>query len=239
MPAQPKHIAELILKGFKRHFSLFRDSTQQASHYFDQADWQGFLQQSSERISFYDQRVNETLQLLRNELPDPGVRAGFWHDVKQLYSEFLLMHPQAELAETFYNSVFCRLFERKYFHNKNIFVESMLNRQQLPAPVASVYSSYFPVQNSLKQTLRQIIADFRFGPDFIDLERDIRYLVRSFMDQSSHGRFPLHLIRFDILKSAFYRNKAAYIIGRVVTPEGQQPFVIPVLHQQTCSTAPS
>ncbi|MDP4537830.1 bifunctional isocitrate dehydrogenase kinase/phosphatase [Alkalimonas collagenimarina] len=236
---QPKPIAELILKGFKRHFSLFRDSTSEASRYFNQADWQGFQQQSSERISFYDQRVNETLQLLRKELPDPGVRAGFWHEVKQLYSEFLLMHPQAELAETFYNSVFCRLFERKYFHNKNIFVETTLNRQQLPAPVASVYDSYFPVQNSLKQTLRQIIASFHFGPDFIQLDRDIRLLVRSFMAQSSHGQHPLHQIRFDILKGAFYRNKAAYIVGRAVTPQGQQPFIIPVLHQQACSTATS
>ncbi|MEN3157952.1 bifunctional isocitrate dehydrogenase kinase/phosphatase [Alkalimonas sp. NCh-2] len=236
---QPKHIAELILKGFKRHFALFEDSTAAASRYFNQADWPGFLQLSSERISFYDQRVNETLQQLKQQLPDPGGSAGFWQDVKQQYSDFLQMHPQAELAETFYNSLFCRLFERKYFHNQNIFVQTTLNRQQLPAPLASVYDSYFPIQNSLKQTLRHIIADFRFGPAFIDLERDIRYLVRSFLDQSSHGRFPLHLIRFDILKSAFYRNKAAYIIGRVVTPEGQQPFVIPVLHQQACSTAPS
>ncbi len=57
---------------------------------------------------------------------------------------FAAFHPQAELAETFYNSVFCRLFERKYFHNQNIFIESTLSKQRLPAPVASVYDSYFP-----------------------------------------------------------------------------------------------
>ncbi len=30
----------------------------------------------------------------------------------------------------------------------------------------------------------------------------------------------------------FYRNKAAYLIGRVVSPDGQQPFIIPILQQQ-------
>ncbi|MBN8445762.1 MAG: bifunctional isocitrate dehydrogenase kinase/phosphatase [Gammaproteobacteria bacterium] len=227
-PAQ--HIAEVILKGFRRHFRLFQQITAKAGQRFSQADWTGFLQDSSDRISFYDQRVHEAIQTLCQELPANQLDESLWQQVKAEYMEFLRFHPQAELAETFYNSVFCQLFERKYFHNQNIFVESTLSKQQLPAPIASVYDSYFPAQDGLRSCIRTIVASFGFNVPFIDLERDIRLIVKTFVAQSQHGRHPVYQIRFDILKSVFYRNKAAYIVGRVVSPDGQQPFIIPILH---------
>ena len=227
---QATEIADLILKGFRRHFALFQKITAQAQQGFTQRNWLELQRISSERISYYDLRVNETLALLQHKLTGSELDECLWQQVKQQYQQYLLFHPQAELAETFYNSVFCRLYERKYFHNQNIFVESTLSKQRLPAPVASVYESYFPAQYGLKQSIRAIVASFQLQVPFVDLERDIRLLVRTFIGQSSHGHFPVHLVRFDILKSLFFRNKAAYIVGRVVTPDGQQPFIIPLLH---------
>lgn len=230
--SQAQHIAEVILKGFRRHFSLFLQITAQAKHRFSQSDWQGFAKDSSDRISFYDLRVQESIDRLLQELPAQQLDQPLWQQVKQHYQQFLLFHPQAELAETFYNSVFCRLFERKYFHNQNIFIESTLSKQRLPAPVASVYDSYFPAQDGLRHCIRKIIASYALSLPFADLERDIRLIVQRFRQQSAHGRYPVYQIRFDMLKSLFYRNKAAYLIGRVVSPDGQQPFIIPILQQQ-------
>jgi isocitrate dehydrogenase kinase/phosphatase len=229
---QTRQIAEIILQGFRKHFQVFQKVTAKAKQRFEQADWRAYQQDSSERISFYDHRVAETVAALKQSMPSDYLNEPLWQQVKQQYLQYLLFHPQAELAETFYNSVFCRLFARKYYHNQNIFVESTLNLQHLPAPISSVYQSYFPAQEGLKQSIRQIVADFAFNTAFIHLERDIRYIVKSFIQQSLHGRYPVHQIRFDMLKSVFFRNKAAYIIGRVVTPDGQQPFIIPLLHQQ-------
>jgi isocitrate dehydrogenase kinase/phosphatase len=228
---QATEIADLILKGFRRHFGLFQKITTLAQQGFAQKNWLELQRISSERISYYDLRVTETLTLLQQKLTGTELNECLWQQVKQQYQQYLLFHPQAELAETFYNSVFCRLYERKYFHNQNIFVESTLSKQRLPAPIASVYESYFPAQYGLKQSIRAIVSSFHLQAPFVDLERDIRLLVRTFIGQSSHGHFPVHLVRFDILKSLFFRNKAAYIVGRVVTPDGQQPFIIPLLHQ--------
>jgi isocitrate dehydrogenase kinase/phosphatase len=230
--AQAQHIAEVILKGFRRHFSLFQQMTAKAKARFAAADWLGFAQDSSDRISFYDQRVQETIDQLAKELPQHCLDEPLWQQVKQHYLNYLAFHPQAELAETFYNSVFCRLFDRKYFHNQNIFVESTLSKQKLPAPIASVYDSYFPAQDGLRICIRKIFASFLFPLPFVDLDRDIRLLLQAFRQQSSHSRHPVHQIRFDMLKTVFYRNKAAYIVGRVVSPDGQQPFIIPLLQQE-------
>ncbi len=173
-------IADLILKGFRRHFALFQKITAQAQQGFTQRNWLELQRISSERISYYDLRVNETLALLQHKLTGTELNECLWQQVKQQYQQYLLFHPQAELAETFYNSVFCRLYERKYFHNQNIFVESTLSKQRLPAPVASVYESYFPAQYGLKQSIRAIVASFQLQAPFVDLERDIRLVGAHF-----------------------------------------------------------
>lgn len=229
--AAPQHIADTILRGFRRHFRLFLQTTAQAQQHFIAADWNGFLTDSAARISFYDQRVSETINQLQQELGPDCLDDSLWQQVKACYLQYLQFHPQAELAETFYNSVFCQLFDRRYFHNQNIFVQSTLSLQQLPVPVASVYDSYFPAQDGLRPCLRCILQHYNPGLPFEDIERDIKLVIRTFVNQSAHGRHPVHQIRFDLLKSLFYRNKAAYIVGRVVSPDGQQPFIMPLLHE--------
>lgn len=229
--AAPQQIADTILRGFRRHFRLFLQTTAKAQQHFIAADWNGFLSDSAARISFYDQRISETINQLQQELGPDCLDDSLWQQVKACYLQYLQFHPQAELAETFYNSVFCQLFDRRYFHNQNIFVQSTLSLQQLPVPVASVYDSYFPAQDGLRPCLRCILQHYNPGLPFEDIERDIRLVIRTFVNQSVHGRHPVHQIRFDLLKSLFYRNKAAYIVGRVVSPDGQQPFIMPLLHE--------
>ncbi len=227
-----QQIAETILQGFNRHFMLFQHITARAKQRFEQADWRAYQQDSSERISYYDQRVRETIEQLSNQQQVLPLDETLWQQVKPYYAGQLRFHPQAELAETFYNSVFCRMFDRKYFHNQNIFVQSTLSQQDLPAPLASVYDSYFPAQYGMQQTLRDILTQAGFSVPFIDLERDIRLIVKSFVTRSAHGHHPAQQIRLDLLKPVFFRNKAAYLVGRAVTPDGQQPFIIPILHLQ-------
>ncbi|MCC5792077.1 MAG: bifunctional isocitrate dehydrogenase kinase/phosphatase [Legionellaceae bacterium] len=224
-------IAEIIIKGFRRHYRLFMAATAQAKGQFETANWKMAKHIRTARIAFYDDRVSETVALLKKKYPSSKPDTQLWIRIKRCFQEYLTFHPQAELAETFYNSVFCNLFSWPYFNNNFIFVESTLQRSQLPAPVSSVYSRYFPAQTGLKQTIIKIFQSFHLRLPFIDLDRDIGLLVQHFITHSRHGRHPLHKIRLDIIQSLFFRNKAAYIVGRVVTPSGQQSFVIPLLQE--------
>ena len=228
---QPRSIAELILTGFKKHYQLFQKITAQAPLAFAKQDWQAINDISRLRISYYDERVNETIHTLKQDHPSYELDETLWLEVKKLYQEFLCFHPQAELAETFYNSVFCRLYHRRYFHNDFIFVQATL-KDAPSVPVESEYRSYFPVVDGLKPTIKRIINHFDFKAPFVDLERDIRLLVKAFYKQAPDTHHQPWKMRFDILHTAFYRNKAAYIVGRVVSESGVQPFIIAVLHHE-------
>lgn len=232
-------IAEIIIHGFQRHFLLFKQITLQAKGLFENAQWKALRDFNSQRISFYANRVKETIEQLKKTFPRLQLDEPLWAEIKQKYAEHLEFHPQVELAETFYNSVFCKLFDKRYYHNENIFVETTIDPNNLPVPMATVYESYFPALDGLKPTLQQILLSFHFDIPYENIIRDIRYIIRSFIRQTPHRKFALHQMRIDVLKSIFYRNKGAYIIGRVVSPHGQQPFIIPLLNRKDKQVYPS
>ena len=100
-------------------------------------------------------------------------------------------------------------------------------------PVEEEYKSFFPVVDGLLPTIKQIFAQFDLKAPFIDLEADIKNIVKAFVKQAPNMNSRNHQMRFDILKAPFYRNKAAYIVGRIVSKNGVQPFIIPILHNKS------
>ena len=228
----PRKIAKVILNGFRRHYHLFQDITASVQGHYRNQNWPAINQASGNRISYYDARVRESVTEVRHLLEGDKLQPELWHEVKEFYLKYLIFHPQAELAETFYNSVFCNLFHRQYYNNQFIFVESTL-QDRIPVAMDTAYKSYFPVEyndDGIGETVKQIIRDLYPEVEFVNLERDIELLQKAFFDQAPHTHHQPYRMRFDILKSPFFRNKSAYIIGRVVSLTGIQPFIIPVLH---------
>lgn len=224
-------IAELVLSGFNTHFKLFQQITTQAKQRFAIGDWVAVQKASSERITFYDKRVRETVAKVEQELEISDADDTLLKAVKESYLQRLQFHPQAELAETFYNSIFCRLFHRDYFNNENIFVETTL-ATDIPVPKESVYASLFPAIEGMHSCVRNMLNSFDFGLPFCTLERDVDAIITTFQTQTDFGKYAAHEVRLDYLKAPFYRNKAAYIVGRVVTNEQSQPFIIPIINNE-------
>ncbi len=224
-------ISEVILGGFNKHYKLFQEITAQAKSRFEMADWPAVHRASSDRISFYDKRVSETIEALETRIDVSELDEQLWLQVKEYHLEQLRFHPQAELAETFYNSVFCRLFHRDYFNNSLIFVETTL-ASEIPVPKESVYLSLFPSVEGLRKSIKNMLLSFEFSIPFVDMDKDIEAILDAFRSQTDYGDYKAHQLRFDVLKSVFYRNKAAYLVGRVVSSDGTRPFIIPILNNE-------
>ncbi|NQY64210.1 MAG: bifunctional isocitrate dehydrogenase kinase/phosphatase [Alteromonadaceae bacterium] len=224
-------IAKTILNGFERHIYLFSEITQSAKHRFEQCQWSQVQVAAKARTDFYDQRVKETLNTLQQDFFISELKDDLWQAVKISYVELLNKHPQPELAESFYNSVFCHLFEREYYHNAYIFVESTFNQLD-NIPEASIYTRYDPAQKGLYSTIEEILLNPGFDIPYSDLEKDINTIIYAFRRHAHKTRYKLENLQFDILNFIFYRNKGAYIIGRVISPAGETPFILSILNNE-------
>jgi len=230
-------VAEAMLEGFNKHYRIFSATNRAAKQRFESQDWTGVQQASPERILFYDQRVKEATERLEAEFHTSALDDDTWRQTKLHYIGLLINHKQPELAETFFNSVFCRIMHRTYFNNSFIFVRPAVSSEHIDSEPPS-YRSYYlhhprqPHQRGLRKMLDRIVADFDLHAPFTDLYRDIgyvlhawrRHLPRPFLLEANH--------QIQVLSSLFYRNKGAYIVGKLVNGHQEYPFAVPVLHDK-------
>ncbi|MBP6188645.1 MAG: bifunctional isocitrate dehydrogenase kinase/phosphatase [Azonexus sp.] len=225
-------IALAMIQGFNKHYTLFRQTSREAKARFEQADWLGVHKAVKERIRFYDDRVDESVERLRDEFDAQNIDDTTWQQVKLLYIGLLLNHKQPELAETFFNSVTTKILHRNYFHNDFIFVRPSISTENIEGDESQTYRSYYAKENGLRGAIHEIISDFNWHLPFADLERDVGYIYDT-VCRHLNG-MPRREVNFQIqvLGSTFYRNKAAYIIGKAINGAHEYPFAIPVLHDE-------
>lgn len=223
-------IAQILVQGFNKHYSLFRATCQQAKTRFENGNWQGVHSAVRDRIRFYDNRVDECVDRLISRFPARKIDQALLQNAKLLYIGMLLDHKQPELAETFFNSVITKMLHRAYYQNAFIFVRPALSTEYIPTDEAtSTYQCYY-ASAGIKSEIRQIILGFGWQREFTNLGRDIDYLLRAVHQHL--GEMPRREVNFQIqvLSSPFYRNKAAYIIGKCINGQHEYPFTVPVLH---------
>jgi isocitrate dehydrogenase kinase/phosphatase len=226
-------IALAMIQGFNKHYTLFRQTSREAKQRFEQGDWLGVHRAVRKRIRFYDDRVDECVERLHIEFDAESIDDTTWQQIKLLYIGLLLNHKQPELAETFFNSVTTKILHRNYFHNDFIFVRPSISTENIEGDDSQTYRSYYAKENGLRGAIHAIIGDFGWNRPFADLERDVEYVYGAVCRHLSS--MPRREVNFQIqvLGSAFYRNKGAYIIGKAINGSAEYPFAIPVLHDES------
>jgi isocitrate dehydrogenase kinase/phosphatase len=224
-----RRIAQGLIEGFNKHYRLFQECSAAAKLRFEEADWAGVQQAVRERIAFYDARVLETIEQLHRDFAIGSIEDAVWQRAKLYYIGLLTDHKQPELAETFFNSVFCRLQHRTYFHNDFIFFRPAISTDFIESDPPT-YRSYYPAAVGFRAAIGKLFRDFGWSRDFEDLDRDVDYILRMAERQFPERPTPQANLQIQVLNSAFYRNKGAYVIGKVVNGAEEYPFTVPVLH---------
>ena len=232
-PTSIEQIASTILGGFDHHYSLFRTISAAARDRFEQADWSAAAKANGDRIQMYDLRVSEAVETVLRCFPETASDSDeqLWPRVKAAYIGQLHDHLQPECAETFYNSVACRVLNRRYYHNRNIFWRPSVSLEHLHGEEPT-YRCYYPGERGLRRCLLQMLQDFSLLEQLRNLRRDVCCLLQALEGTrgSDWQAFPNYQIQ--VLGSLFYRNKAAYIVGREINGAALSFFVIPVLRSE-------
>ena len=227
-------IAKAMMDGFNRHYRLFRTESARAKHRFETGDWHGQQRAQRERIEFYDLRVRECSKRLEREFKAGDQPMEEWQQIKLHYIGLLVDHHQPELAETFFNSVTTKILHRSYFQNDFIFVRPAVSTEYIEddGPQAlPTYRSYYPAQSDLAAAMAQMVGDFDLRLRFEDLARDCGFVVqamnRRMGDVTLRANFQLQ-----VLSGLFFRNKGAYIVGKIINGFTEEPFALPLLHNK-------
>ena len=227
----PQDIARTILEGFDKHYRLFRAAAIEAKALFERADWPAMRNLARERIQMYDRRVQEGVDVLLDRFPEAEIDESLWPSIKLAYIGLLHDHKQPECAETFYNSVACQVLHRRHYHNEFIFWRPAVATEHLEGD-APTYRCYYPLQVGLRTTLREIALSFQLANPWEDLRRDLLSVVRALRKQFPRPTRARPDLQIQVLASLFFRNKAAYIVGRIINGQRELPFAVPILQNE-------
>lgn len=226
-----EQVTGLILTGFRRYFQCFQLMTQGARGLFERAHWTEAQEISKQRIDLYKEIVVETSGELQQQIGASHTDSQFWQALKPVFSQHIAELDNRELLETFYNSVCCYLFGHARIDNQMMFVirEGSAHLTQTDDSLLNRY----PIGSSIRALIYRILADYQLNIAMEDAERDVRNIVLAIKERVLPN-MPAERdgIIVELLKSIFYRNKGAYLVGRIYGSDCHMPFVIPLINNE-------
>ncbi|WP_447403665.1 bifunctional isocitrate dehydrogenase kinase/phosphatase [Escherichia coli] len=220
-------IAQTILQGFDAQYGRFLEVTSGAQQRFEQADWHAVQQARKNRIHLYDHHVGLVVEQLRCITNGQSTDAAFLLRVKEHYTRLLPDYPRFEIAESFFNSVYCRLFDHRSLTPERLFIFSSQPERRfrtIPRPLAKD----FHPDHGWESLLMRVISDLPLRLRWQNKSRDIHYIIRHLTE--TLGTDNLAESHLQVANELFYRNKAAWLVGKLITPSGTLPFLLPI-HQ--------
>jgi isocitrate dehydrogenase kinase/phosphatase len=218
-------IAQTILQGFDAQYGRFLEVTSGAQQRFEQADWHAVQQAMKQRIHLYDHHVGLVVEQLRCITEGKSPDAAFLLRVKEHYIELLPDYPRFEIAESFFNSVYCRLFDHRSLTPERLFIFSSQPQRRfrtIPRPLAK---DFYP-DKGWETLLSQMLTDLPLRLPWQDKCRDVGYIVAHLT--AIFGADILCESHLQVANELFYRNKAAWLVAKLHTPQGMVPLLLPV-----------
>jgi isocitrate dehydrogenase kinase/phosphatase len=228
-----RRIAKTILNGFEAYFADFQNYTLGAKARFEKADWQAVQTAHRERIELYKSKVDQVRQLTRGVTSKDVSDLELWRQARTAYAQLIDNHSNYEIAETFFNSIFCGIFEHEHIHDRYMFVKPSRAFDDKPLKGYSIYMCY-QINSGLVDLVSRILDDFEFSTPWENKKRDVASIVHSIQEHvMPHFSGNFADVRIDMLESIFYRNKGAYLVGRAVHGDNYIPIVLPLLHNES------
>lgn len=220
--------ASLIFQAFTRFQAEFQAISARARQRFEQSDWHAMQTDAAARLDLYKQVVDPTLLSVRAQLGERGADRLVWAGIKAVYSGLIAGRDDWELAETFYNSITRRMFATVGVDPHIEFVDTDFDSPPTH-PHAPVYLT-FNRQPSTTALLNTILTKFAFATPFADLNGAAAQ-VAGRVEQKLRQLGALKVVeRAEVVSQVFYRNKGAYLVGRLYSGAHLVPFVLALLN---------
>jgi len=233
MESSVRQIATQILQSFSSYREHFKRLTEGAQTRFELADWRAVQRAAAERLDLYESMGQDAAERIRQQLGSMDVDITSWIDIKTVYAELIRSRNDFELAETYYNSIYCRVYTQPQLDNQHMFIQSSMSGHLVTSEQA-IFRSYSPAQGLYKM-LAQVLGDSGFKVPWENKRRDILNIMRHVKASLDDAFFASQSVSIDVVNTVFYRNKGAYIVGRVRSDNRQLPFVLPVLNNESGS----
>jgi isocitrate dehydrogenase kinase/phosphatase len=219
--------AAWIAAAFETTYLQFRELTRLAKVAFETRDHPAAVACAKRRLGLYNSTVYPLADALRAACPGLAERESLWTEVEAAVLPAIRGRYEADLALAYLHSA-----RRRLHHGDWRAVEYTFGGQQpRPSAASAVFERHechWPVEAIGIQRLFAVgELSVAFADPAGDAERIARRLNDTLVERAGAG-----LSAIEMLRGAFFRNRGAYLVGRLVLAHGEhRPFVIALLNE--------
>lgn len=227
--AMARMAAYTVHDAFDAYHSRFKAITRRSQQRFEQRAWAQWQADAAERLDVYEVTIRSVVAGLRQSLSGETGNKALWQATKAQYARLIANRKDLELAESFFNSVTRRVLTTIGVDDSLEFV--WFGATTLPTGSTPIVRLY--VQVSTNQVMiRSILEDYDFAAPYGDIEQDAHKVADTLTTYLAEIWDAPDFDCIEMLHSVFYRNKGAYLIGRIRKRNRVIPIILPLRHDE-------
>ncbi|MGE0267316.1 MAG: isocitrate dehydrogenase kinase/phosphatase AceK regulatory subunit [Candidatus Omnitrophota bacterium] len=215
--------------SFEEYYLHFKRTTDKARIFFRDKDWRGNLIYSQMRLEMQESISNQTTQIIGMILGEYIDDVHIWDEIRTMLRhnyETQEDYYKQDLLLSFLDSVMSRL---TYFPLRKDYKTTPVSGIRTPADKV-IHQHPYQGPQALRETVQAILNDFDLRDLYETPDTDIEITAAMLEEQLSHLPADVEIKGIEVLKPLFYRNKAAYVVGRFLTNDKPVPLIIALKH---------
>lgn len=222
-------VARGALDEFNSFYTVFKQIPEKAKNAFEKKDHAQSLRLSNQRLRLYSFSIQEFSDKVRQNYPELASDESHWDQVEEAYKALVVGDYSADLAMAYLHSI-----RRKIYRGEWRVADYAIyrNKYETDQGVAQQLNQ-FRIEDALKSdTLVEILGQENFSVDYEDVQRDASLIVeRACRNLDLERRLNQGAMSLEMFKAGFYRNRGAYLVGRVSFDKQKfRPFIIALLN---------
>ena len=213
--------AQTARQAFLDYQERFHEITRRARERFLARAWPESYADATARLKLYSALLDGLTSRIRDLMGERLSDRSVWAAIKAVYSSLIADSSEWEIAESFFNSLTRRVFATEGVDQSIEFVDTDFDAPPTSArtDVQRRYSG-----NSLPELLRQMATDAESGGFDEKCWRNLSEATRLGAQRIETAFTPTNSMpasnwNLEMIGSAFYRGRGAYLVGRVFRNE--------------------
>ena len=222
-------LAQWALCEFDLFYSRFQVITESAKTAFETRDYQASLIISKKRLSLYSDSMYKLGENLSDAFSPISRDQGLWEVIEEKYRQLVRNRYEGDLALAYIHSVRRALLLGEWSPVDYSF--------DVPSKANKNYSDFLFETFHTEAITTDLLLDILRVPGFNVQYRELKVdamLAAQRVKADLDDRFSTYKIqKIEVIKGEFYRNRGAYIVGRIVLDnQSKVPLVIALLNDE-------
>ena len=218
-------VAARIFDCFVSFYAQFHRLTQHAKTAFELRDPAAAVTHARTRLGLYDATVYALADELRLRYPALTEHEPLWRAVEEAYRERAQDRYDGDLAIAFLHSVMRRVHTGEWRPVDYSFGDLA----RLPARRQDVFTAVECRWPLAPGVLRELLKVGELAVPYRDLDRDAARVAQRLNESFASDR-TLELERIEMIRGCFFRNRGAYLVGRLALRDGRVKPLVIALH---------